>query len=1097
MHLEKCKNNEKIYFYTVRCAKVSDIQGNTLKAIEYYKKALKCSSNEESGKIAINIAKLYQKIEEVEKSHKYFKKANEIAVQNTDKRLQIYALIEMIIIRINGSTIIDLEYPLRIVRQLLDEEQYIIGEIYYYYAFALKNQLEYEPAIALINASKALNICEENRINGDIYGWIKILISDIYIKQNNFEKAKMLLMSAKDIFVRENNNNGYLLVKLKYAFTCKENDEDITEVLDQYLDINRLSNKYKMYKKEILSLTYIGEIYIEKRKYKKAEEYLLLALEREREEGIDIYSAKICNSLCLVYIYMGEIKPSIKYYYLSKQMQNGIKLSEEDLINFSFTSALYNLLVCNYNESIIYLEDIYQVVYDRQDNFKEIICKYYEILLHRCKNENEIRSTYYKLNIQIEQLEEPQSKIGFRVFAIRRILDLGYENFARNLFLDLQYYPKYYDAEANYIYLEFKFKYDNYSNTLINKALRVSAFINNEKIKADLYATIGEKYDQLRCYLLAMNYYYESISFHMNIIRALPEKDKLQYVNYSGFLRTRKLFINCLNINLKINIIFSKLEFIECVSEINELTNELELSKLLENSEMFKVIQDLYEKFYYNNFNNIYKVFERFTNNTISNLEYVVKYMARITLANKAMLVIENTTGENDVICAYRISDKSEINRYFSLKIDSGEDTLIICNNDERLNQLDERILKDGLKSCIYLKLRSKERSINNSGTINARLILISDNSINNINSESQKIVEGFKPFLLLLLEQYNLTINSILDKLTGVYNRRYFENSLIELIDSSNIEKKQFAIIMFDIDNFKSVNDNYGHQKGDEVLIKLAKEVKMCITKDDIIGRYGGEEFIVILPNRNENQATSIAEKIRSKVEDARILGDKMKITISMGLATYTRDKLSYEEIINRADQALYIAKYKGKNRCEVWKSDSGNSSSISNELTGILSGNPTKDYNLALIIKDILDLVKCILTNEEKIYKFILRVMQAIECETATAFIVNEKQIINLYTKKRGHDGWYVVDKFNMKLVYEILESKKGIYKVDWDSMYNDNPYGIPDWKSVCIVPVINNGDIIAILYLEVSVNEKEFTCEDYNLLNCFVGIGTAIFY
>lgn len=1098
MHLEKCKNYEKIYFYSVKCAQISDILGNSLKAINYYKKALKSSSALNSGMISIDIARLYQRIADDERAYKYFNKANEVAVQQNDSKLQIYALIQMIIIKINESTFINLDYPINVVRELLNKTPYIKGEIYYFYTMALKYIIEYNNDLALMSAQKALIICEENKIYDDIYGWIKVAISDVYIKQNKCEEAKTLLTSATDIFMRENNNNGCLVSKLAYTHACKMCGESLQEILNKYFDIKRLSNKYKLYKKEIFTLICIGCIYTEEKKYKEAEKHLLIALEREREEGIDVYSAKICNDICLVYIKAGQIKSAIKYYYLAKQMQKVIKLSEEDVISFNSTSALYNLLIFNYDEASIYLDDIYALISNRGNkNFRNIICKYYELMLYKCESQEEIKKIYYKLNNEIEKLEDLSSVIEIRLNVIRKILDLGYRDFAKELFLALTYYPRDYDLEAKYIFLEFNFRYENYYNSLINKALRICAFINNQETKADLYSIIGEKYNQLKCYVLAANYYYESIDLQIDIINSLPENDKIPYINNSGFLKTRKLFIECLNNLLKVNISFSKLERIENILQVNKILNELKLKNILSNQKIFELVQELYEKCYYNNLNNIYKVFEKFSNDTISNLKNIIKYMARITLADKAMLVIENSAGENEVICTYRISDKNEINRYFSLKVDSGEDKLIICNHDTRFNQLDEKILKDGLKSCIYLKLRNKEKGINNNGVVNARLILISNNAINYINSNSQKIIEQFTPFLLFLLEKYKLTISSTLDKLTEVYNRKYFEESLINMIESAEREKSEFSIIMFDIDDFKSVNDKYGHQKGDEVLIKLTREVKKCLTKKDIIGRYGGEEFIIILPNTDKEQSLIIAENIRSRVEQSKILGDKRKVTISMGLAMRSRESINGEEIIKRADQALYMAKYQGKNRCKMWETDCGISSNINNELTGVLSGNATKDYNLALQLKDVINLVKCKSTREQKIYEFITKVLQVIECETVTVFIITDKQIINLYSKKRGIDGWYSVEKFNLKLVYQTLEEEKGRYLVDWTNMDNNNRYGIPDWKSICILPVMCNGEIISILYLSVSVNEKEFTYNEYNLLNCFAEIGTPIFY
>ncbi len=144
---------------------------------------------------------------------------------------------------------------------------------------------------------------------------------------------------------------------------------------------------------------------------------------------------------------------------------------------------------------------------------------------------------------------------------------------------------------------------------------------------------------------------------------------------------------------------------------------------------------------------------------------------------------------------------------------------------------------------------------------------------------------------------------------------------------------------MMFDIDDFKGVNDKYGHQTGDEVLVKVADEVKKCMSKGDIIGRYGGEEFIILLPNVNCEAAINLGERIRKNIEEARILGDKRKVTVSIGIAMSSYESLNNEEIIRRADQALYKAKRDGKNRCIVWENECGASGNTNDELTGVLS--------------------------------------------------------------------------------------------------------------------------------------------------------------
>jgi diguanylate cyclase (GGDEF)-like protein len=321
------------------------------------------------------------------------------------------------------------------------------------------------------------------------------------------------------------------------------------------------------------------------------------------------------------------------------------------------------------------------------------------------------------------------------------------------------------------------------------------------------------------------------------------------------------------------------------------------------------------------------------------------------------------------------------------------------------------------------MKMLYSEKSMGGSFGSNARLILIANNALNNINHESMKIIEKLKPFLTFLLEKYNLTISSTLDKLTGAYNRKYFEEALIFMLDSTRVEKSQFAVIMFDIDDFKGINDKYGHQTGDEVLVKLIKEVKKCIEEKDIIGRYGGEEFIILLPNANKEKAISTAEKIRISVENAKILGDKRNITISIGIAISTNESISYEEIIGRADQALYEAKHEGKNKCVIWDRNCEISGNTNNELTGVLSGNAAKDYNFALMLKKVANIIKVKSSKEEKIYEFISKVMQVIDCETATVFTVNNKKIVNTYSQFRNYENDDISEKFNFKLIYKVI--------------------------------------------------------------------------
>ncbi|QOP42893.1 diguanylate cyclase [Sulfurimonas sediminis] len=155
------------------------------------------------------------------------------------------------------------------------------------------------------------------------------------------------------------------------------------------------------------------------------------------------------------------------------------------------------------------------------------------------------------------------------------------------------------------------------------------------------------------------------------------------------------------------------------------------------------------------------------------------------------------------------------------------------------------------------------------------------------------------------------------IDSLTEIYNRYKIDEAINLHIERHKRYKEPFCILMFDIDFFKKVNDTYGHDIGDRVLKALSRLVLTHIRKTDIFGRWGGEEFVVILENTSREKALHIAEKLRKRVE-AYSIDKKYKITISIGVAEYSEPE-TREELVKKADEALYKAKQTGRNRVVV----------------------------------------------------------------------------------------------------------------------------------------------------------------------------------
>lgn len=156
----------------------------------------------------------------------------------------------------------------------------------------------------------------------------------------------------------------------------------------------------------------------------------------------------------------------------------------------------------------------------------------------------------------------------------------------------------------------------------------------------------------------------------------------------------------------------------------------------------------------------------------------------------------------------------------------------------------------------------------------------------------------------------------SITDKLTQSYNRLKLDEALEEQLNLSKKTSLPFVILILDIDHFKLVNDTYGHQVGDQVLVELVSILHENVRVDDIVGRWGGEEFLIIFPQTSLDIGFELADKLRNLVEEARFTSAG-QVTISVGVSAYRKD-LSSDSIVSRADAALYKAKESGRNRVE-----------------------------------------------------------------------------------------------------------------------------------------------------------------------------------
>ena len=176
---------------------------------------------------------------------------------------------------------------------------------------------------------------------------------------------------------------------------------------------------------------------------------------------------------------------------------------------------------------------------------------------------------------------------------------------------------------------------------------------------------------------------------------------------------------------------------------------------------------------------------------------------------------------------------------------------------------------------------------------------------------EAREILKDFKESFSKVYEA------ATKDEKTGLYNHRFFKSVFEIEIERAKREKEKISLMIIDIDFFKKLNDTYGHLTGDKALIELAKTLKKVLREYDLISRFGGEEFFVLLQGESASRAKTIGDRLREKLWNNKTL-KKYRLTISIGITEFKKGD-NKEKIIKRADKALYISKESGRNRVSV----------------------------------------------------------------------------------------------------------------------------------------------------------------------------------
>jgi diguanylate cyclase (GGDEF)-like protein len=171
---------------------------------------------------------------------------------------------------------------------------------------------------------------------------------------------------------------------------------------------------------------------------------------------------------------------------------------------------------------------------------------------------------------------------------------------------------------------------------------------------------------------------------------------------------------------------------------------------------------------------------------------------------------------------------------------------------------------------------------------------------------------------------QQHLEYQTQVDSLTGLFNRRAFEKKIHEEFERSKRYHNPLSVLILDLDNFKNINDTYGHHGGDAALVKISETLREKTRQSDFPSRYGGEEFVLILPETDQESALQVANKVHEAIRSSSFgtTNHPFTLTVSIGLSsTSSRFYSSWQDMVDDADRALYLAKNNGKDKIEIWE--------------------------------------------------------------------------------------------------------------------------------------------------------------------------------
>jgi diguanylate cyclase (GGDEF)-like protein len=614
-----------------------------------------------------------------------------------------------------------------------------------------------------------------------------------------------------------------------------------------------------------------------------------------------------------------------------------------------------------------------------------------------------------------------------------------------------------------------------------------------------VYYILGNEYYEKRNTYEALRYYLMSLDVLADLTAEIPHEFKETFILHDDTKMALKSKINKI-IRILLNFEGSKYSNVVegRIDTVDDFFDLNQFNLLYNNSEFLNLVYKNYNTEDNEKFESSTDLIKNLEKDEIANLKIILKYLKQVTIGERAFIyLLDENDNISEVIKADDQASDYDIMRLIN-SFGNDIDGIYISKLNPHTNI---QLLSEEQKGMICFPIyeasnhkipgaKRRDDIFTTKRKIIGYVFLDSTNVINRFNAFTFNQAKSFINLIYVFIDNYNLKKLSTIDKLTGVYLRKHIEQQFAIQMSISRQQNFSLSVIMLDIDKFKNVNDTYGHRKGDEILSKIGERLLKSVRATDYVARYGGEEFIILLPETDAMSGHKVAEKIRTLIEQSKLLGDDMALTVSLGVSTYPDDGANEEELIEKADQALYYSKNNGRNKSTSWDDKLIKEGHRYDRLTGILTGNISSDTRNMQALLDIINQLNNGRFNHEGIRNTFISLLDITEGDEVQFVRFGEDDSIEevLY-KKKGQESISSERVLNNRMIETYQNSNQSVYFIDWDELtQTDAPLKdsavTPDWKSYIIMS-FNNGTKKGLLSISVSIKVKEFDFSNFNFV------------